>query len=286
MAISAPVTVAVGGRWQEIEDANHRLSRDLALAEEDAVSHKLALAKAEAALQMADSRNSGLREALEAKAAEAEAFRESLVLSAQALAETSAAASIANEEVSQLTSSCSSSSFECQRLRESLEESMAEASRTMTQLAAKQQDLSLESSQKAEMAAKNLHLESELAMLQSRMTKLKALRLRLCARPFEFMQQVLAAALRAAEILPVEGPNSNPDAVTWALKLFLQVEVPSRHRPASAGRKRSSSLTIKKPVEGAPAVQDARALADLERKLWHAQKARDAKGACTPHLGA
>ena len=36
------------------------------------------------------------------------------------------------------------------------------------------------------------------------------------------MQQVLAAALRAAEILPVEGPNSNPDAVTWALKLFLQ----------------------------------------------------------------
>ena len=41
MAISAPVTVAVGGRWQEIEDANHRLSRDLALAEEDAVSHKL-----------------------------------------------------------------------------------------------------------------------------------------------------------------------------------------------------------------------------------------------------
>ena len=45
---------------------------------------------------MADSRNSGLREALEAKAAEAEAFRESLVLSAQALAETSAAASIAN----------------------------------------------------------------------------------------------------------------------------------------------------------------------------------------------
>ncbi|CAE7207006.1 unnamed protein product [Symbiodinium necroappetens] len=168
MAISAPVTVAVGGRWQEIEDANHRLSRDLALAEEDAVSHKLALAKAEASLRMADSRNSGLREALEAKAAEAEAFRESLVLSAQALAETSAAASIANEEVSQLTSSCSSSAFECQRLRESLEESLAEASRTMTQLAAKQQDLSLESSQKAEMAAKNLHLESELAMLQSR----------------------------------------------------------------------------------------------------------------------
>ncbi|CAE7255283.1 TTLL6 [Symbiodinium sp. CCMP2456] len=168
MAISVPVTVAVGGRWQEIEDANHRLSRDLALAEEDAVSQKLALAKAEAALQMAASRNNGLREALEAKAAEAEAFRESLLLSAQALAEASAAASIANEEVSQLTSSWSSSSFECQRLRQSLEESVAEASRTMTQLAAKQQDLSLESSQKAEMAAKNLHLESELAMLQSR----------------------------------------------------------------------------------------------------------------------
>ena len=31
-------------------------------------------------------------------------------------------------------------------------------------------------------------------------------------------------------------------------------------------------------LTGAPAVQDARALADLERKLWHAQKARDAKG--------
>ena len=99
MAISVPVTVAVGGRWQEIEDANHRLSRDLAVAEEDAISQKSALAKAEAALQMAASRDSSLREALEAKAAEAEALRESLVLSAQALAETSAAASIANEEV-------------------------------------------------------------------------------------------------------------------------------------------------------------------------------------------
>ena len=31
-------------------------------------------------------------------------------------------------------------------------------------------------------------------------------------------------------------------------------------------------------LAGAPAVHDARALADLERKLWHAQKARDAKG--------
>ena len=29
-------------------------------------------------------------------------------------------------------------------------------------------------------------------------------------------------------------------------------------------------------MAGAAAVQDARALADLERKLWHAQKARDA----------
>ena len=30
------------------------------------------------------------------------------------------------------------------------------------------------------------------------------------------------------------------------------------------------------PLAGAAAVHDARALADLERKLWHAQKARDA----------
>eukprot|EP00439_Symbiodinium_sp_Y106_P057270 s172_g8.t1 len=54
------------------------------------------------------------------------------------------------------------------------------------------------------------------------------------------------------------------------------VEVGARPRPVNEGRKRSSSLTVKKQVEGAAAVHDARALADLERKLWHAQKARDA----------
>jgi len=255
MAISVPVTVAVGGRWQEIEDANHRLSRDLAVAEEDAISQKSALAKAEAALQMAASRDSSLREALEAKAAEAEALRESLVLSAQALAETSAAASIANEEVSQLTSSCSSFSFECQRLRQSLEESLAEASRTMTQLAARQQDLSLESSQKAEMAAKNLHLESELAMLQSRYTN-QGTHVQLLLREKERLWTQLSRCRNTAPRSPAQ-----------------HVEVGARPRPVNEGRKRSSSLTVKKQVEGAAAVHDARALADLERKLWHAQKA-------------
>ena len=171
MATPVPVvTVAVGGRWQEIEDANHRLSRDLAAAEEDVATQKAALAMAEASLISASSSNRSLHQTLEVKTEEAEALRESLVQSAQALAETSAAASLANEEKAQLTSSCSDLLLECQRLRQSLEDSLAEASQARSQLAARQQDLSLESSQKAEMAAKNLHLESELAMLQSRYT--------------------------------------------------------------------------------------------------------------------
>lgn len=165
------VTIAVGGRWREIEDENSELRSKLVASEQQLAVHKDMVVSVSDQLRVATSEMDSLRTENTSKADQLLSLKESLRISYAEIAEMKAQAEMSSSIIYDMNSQQDSSSEMIESLRGALEEKLHEASQFKTQLASKEQALALQSSLKKKAEAKNDLFHTELCTLESRIAK-------------------------------------------------------------------------------------------------------------------
>ena len=236
------VSIAVGGRWREIEDENAQLRRDLVASQVLREQQEADLNKASEELEALKSEALDLRQQAQEKIEEAQGLCEALESSEKAreqLEKQKLEAACREEE---LVATQEALCLEVKTLGQSLEEAKDLAKQLRAQLATKEQHLGLEMSLKKKAEAKNEILEVELSTMETRYGK-QSTHVQLLLREKERLWSQLS---RSREQKPCEPPK-------------VRCEAPVRPRPKSVRQKKQE------PATGL--------VAELERKLWHTQKA-------------
>lgn len=169
-AMSA-VTIAVGGRWREIEDDNSKLRSKLADLEHQFLMQKNLLDHVSQKLEVATSETDALRMENMSKTDELHSLEASFCASTAEIAEMKATAEVSASMICHMNSQQDASSEKIQSLRQDLEEALREACQLKVHIASKEQALALESSLKKKAEAKSQLRHAELCTLESRLAK-------------------------------------------------------------------------------------------------------------------
>eukprot|EP00438_Fugacium_kawagutii_P029708 Skav204893 [mRNA] locus=scaffold1926:43080:43751:+ [translate_table: standard] len=165
------VTIAVGGRWREIEEDNSKLRSRLADLEHQSLTQKDSLDHVSQKLEVTTSEMHALRMENMSKTAELHSLEESFCASTAEIAEMKATAEVSALTIRQMNSQQDASSAKIQSLRQELEEALQQACQLKVQIASKEQALALESSLRKKAEAKNQLYHAELCTLESRLAK-------------------------------------------------------------------------------------------------------------------
>eukprot|EP00931_Biecheleriopsis_adriatica_P109394 TRINITY_DN83657_c0_g1_i1.p1 TRINITY_DN83657_c0_g1~~TRINITY_DN83657_c0_g1_i1.p1 ORF type:complete len:311 (-),score=79.28 TRINITY_DN83657_c0_g1_i1:70-1002(-) len=259
-------TIFVGGRWRKIEEENEVLQSELAESRRETAVSATALRCAEAGLEAAARTEEKLRAELSAATADATCCGQSLAASRLAFDEVSEAVALANCRAAELAQARSILSEEAAQLHQALDRAQREACGARTALAASEQRISLERSCRGKAESRGEHLEAEVAVGQNRLVAART-HVELLLREKERLWGQLARSRRQGEGIETSSASRKAS------------------RPCSTGppARSASQASLASPVKkGAPAVavpspkgtaSGSPSAAELERKLWHTQKA-------------
>ena len=246
------VTIAVGGRWREIEDENSQLQHQLAASEARFSAQKSELDAVCEKLKLATSELERLEVSNMSKTAEMHLLEESLNASTEEIGEMRAAAEVSASTIQLQNSQQQASAAEIEHLRRELEGELHQIGQMKSQLASKEQTLALESSLRRKAEARNELFHAEMCTLESRFAK-QGTHVQLLLRDKERLwSQLSRTRIPKSESKEQSKQNVEPPAAS------VKVE-------AKTNRVRKSSNPRKIDVTVASS--------DLERKLWHTQKA-------------
>ena len=257
------VTIAVGGRWREIEDENSELRSKLVASEQQLAVHKDMVVSVSDQLRVATSEMDSLRTENTSKADQLLSLKESLRISYAEIAEMKAQVEMSSSIIYDMNSQQDASSEMIESLRGALEEKLHEASQFKTQLASKEQALALQSSLKKKAEAKNDLFHTELCTLESRIAK-QSTHVQLLLRDKERLWSQLSRYR--------DGKKENGDVSKQDNTEVLQ--------NAKLQQNRSKSLKRSCKVSD-PCHTSNTSMAELEKKLWHTQKVRG----CVERIG-
>eukprot|EP00435_Cladocopium_sp_Y103_P044250 s1015_g12.t1 len=251
------VTIAVGGRWREIEDDNSDLRSKLAISEAQISMQRSELEDASEKLRCATSEMDILQRENASKAEEMNALKDSLRASKAEIAEMTISAEFSASMIGRMNSQQDASSEQIESLRLELQERFHELGQFKSQLASKEQALQLELTLKKKAEAKHQLCHAELCTLESRYAK-QGSHVQLLLRDKERLWSQLARC-RGSE----RKEQSKQDEPVEAVKKVVD---PHRNQ-ANRLRKSSTSRKNYDQTNALPSVTE------LERKLWHTQKA-------------
>ena len=242
------VTIAVGGRWREIEDENAQLRRDLVDSRAQLEQQEAELKASFSELEASRAEAFGLRRQEEESMVEAQRLCEALESSKKAREEVEAQNLEAARREEELLATKEALCLEVKKLGQGLEEANDGAFQLRAQLATKEQLLALETSLKKKAEAKNEMFHVELSTLESRYGK-QSTHVQLLLREKERLWSQLS---RSREAKPPVSEPSKP-----------RCEAPVPRAKSFVRRKQE-------PTVGAVGL-----VAELERKLWHTKRALD-----------
>ena len=251
------VTIAVGGRWREIEDENSDLRSKLAASEALVSMQRSELEDAFEKLRCTASDMDILQRENASKTEEVNALKNSLRASTAEIEEMTASAEVSASMIRDMNSEQDASSENIESLRLQLEERLHELGQFKSQLASKEQALQFESTLKQKAEAKHQLCHAELCTLESRYAK-QGSHVQLLMRDKERLWSQLARC-RGSE----SKEQSKQDGPVEAVKKVVD---PQRNQ-ANRLRKSSTSRKTYDQTNTLPSV------IELERKLWHTQKA-------------
>lgn len=251
------VTIAVGGRWREIEDDNSDLRSKLAASEALVSMQRSELEDAFEKLRCTASDMDILQRENASKTEEVNALKDSLRASTAEIEEMTASAEVSASMIRDMNSEQDASSENIESLRLQLEERLHELGQFKSQLASKEQALQFESTLKQKAEAKHQLCHAELCTLESRYAK-QGSHVQLLMRDKERLWSQLARC-RGSE----SKEQSKQDGPVEAVKKVVD---PQRNQ-ANRLRKSSTSRKTYDQTNTLPSV------IELERKLWHTQKA-------------
>ncbi len=250
------VTIAVGGRWREIEDENSELRSKLAASEQQLAVHKDMVVNVSDQLSVATSEMDSLREENTSKADQLLSLKESLRISYAEIAEMKTQTEMSSSIIFDMNSQQDASSEMIENLRVALEEKLHEASQFKTQLASKEQALALQSSLKKKAEAKNDLFHTELCTLESRIAK-QSTHVQLLLRDKERLWSQLSRYR--------DGKKENGDVSKQDNTEVLLLQNAKLQQNRSKSLKRSCKVSD-------PCHTSNTSMAELEKKLWHTQK--------------
>lgn len=233
--------VAVDGRRREIDDEYAELRKELAACRDQHARQMSVLDETSAKLRNLFSENDSLQ---------SEALRRNHV----EMEEMKTSEAELTMRVGDLTAAKDALTLECTSLREKLEAVHHETFQLKSQLGSKEQTLALELSLKRKAEARNEHLQSELCALESRYAK-QGTHVQLLLREKERLWSQLNRSRAASDSTRKESCKEP------------QADLPKECQ----AKVQTSSLRISR--ESSAKVRTSSAVAELERKLWHTQKA-------------
>mmetsp|Transcript_89449 Transcript_89449/g.158768 ORF Transcript_89449/g.158768 Transcript_89449/m.158768 type:complete len:293 (-) Transcript_89449:28-906(-) len=259
--------VTVGGRWREIELENESLVLQLGRSREEVDVAQAALRCAQDGLASADHLESALRSELAEALQDRDLAQEKWTSSQRACEELAEAAQLSHSWATELGESRDAFSAESYELKRELQVAEAEASRFRALAASSEQRTGLERSSRWKAEARNEHFEAELAVVQGRLAN-RGTHVDLLLREKERLFVQLARRRQGEAERPMR-PKSAP-----------MVKRGSSQGGDVPGSTPSMSTAAGKSDKGRAVCETGGTLAELERKLWHAQRALERERAC------